>query len=84
MEKRQINEAGKGVATMTRFKIGTEFMMRGHNCKIVDILKTYNSKNELVKTRYVVEHQLMGNTVTDYDVCETSIAIAFSTEARHE
>jgi hypothetical protein len=44
-------------------------------CAVTDILKTYNSKGELVKIRYVAEHQFMGQTVTDRDVVETTIAM---------
>ncbi len=41
---------------------------------MVDILKTYNSKGELVKIRYVSAHEFCGRIVMDYDVCETTIA----------
>ena len=60
------------------FPIGTVFKTRGKNprvCTVVDILKTYNSANELVRIRYVATHTLMGKTVTDHDVCRTTIAM---------
>ena len=42
-------------------------------CTVVDVLKTYNKAGELVKTRYVSEHEFLGQTVVDRDVCETTI-----------
>jgi len=42
-------------------------------CTVVDKLETYNSKGELVKTRYVSEHEFLGQIVTDYDVVPTTI-----------
>ncbi len=42
-------------------------------CTVVDVLKTYNKAGELVKTRYVSEHEFLGQTVIDRDVCETTI-----------
>jgi hypothetical protein len=60
------------------YPIGTKYKTRGKAprlCEVVDILKTYNSKGELVKTRYVATHSFMGQTVTDYDVVKTTIAI---------
>jgi hypothetical protein len=41
----------------------------------VDVLRTTNSKGELVRLRYVATHDLAGQTVTDYDVVATSIAM---------
>ena len=41
---------------------------------IVDIYKTYNNVNELVKVRYVVSHNFLGQTVTEHDVIHTTIA----------
>ena len=63
---------------MTQFSIGTQFKSRGKHpriCTVTDILRTYNSAGELVKTRYVAEHEFLGRTVTDHDVCETTIAM---------
>lgn len=60
--------------------IGTKFIkQRGkHTNKervetVTDILKTYNSAGELVKTRYVAEHDFLGQKVTDRDVCLITI-----------
>lgn len=56
---------------MNEFKIGTQFI-RNNKRKdvetIVDILKTYNLKNELVKTNYVTVHEFLGQKVYDYEV----------------
>lgn len=60
------------------FPIGTKFKTRGkhpRDCTVVEILKTYNSKGELVRTRYVATFPLAGQTVTYYDVCHTTIAM---------
>lgn len=59
-----------------RFTIGQQFKPVGKDyiCTIVDILKTYNSKNELVKIRYVATHIFSGQLVTDYDVLDSTIA----------
>ncbi len=62
----------------TRFQIGQEFKTRGKHpkiCKVIDIWMTYNSKGELVHTRYIATHEFLGQLVTDYDVCETTIAM---------
>lgn len=61
-----------------RFNIGTQFKTRGKHprlCTVTDILKTYNSAEELVSIRYVATHEFMGQTVTDRDVVETTIAM---------
>lgn len=60
------------------YPIGTQYRTRGKRkdlCTVIDILKTYNSKGELVKTRYVSTHDFMGQTVTSYDVVATTIAM---------
>jgi len=61
----------------SRFSIGARFTTKHKvpmHCVVTDILKTYNSRNELVSIRYVATHQFLGQTVTDYDVVETTIA----------
>lgn len=58
------------------FAIGTKFKAGGkvkRLCTVVDIHRTYNSKNELVKVRYVATHDFMGQTITDRDVVATTI-----------
>lgn len=48
-------------------KIGMKFIRYGTKRKdietIYDIFKTYNSKGELIKTEYGVEHSFMGQTL---------------------
>jgi len=64
-----------------KFNIGQEYHSSGKFttlCKIVDIHTTYNSAGECVKLRYVAEHPLMGQDVTDYDVTENSVAIGIA------
>lgn len=58
-------------------KIGLKFV-RPHTKRkdvemVTDVLKTYNSKGELVKTRYVATHEFMGQKVTDSDIVIVSI-----------
>ena len=55
-----------GVVYKTRHK-------HTRTCTVVDKLETYNGKGELVKTRYVSEHEFLGQTVTDNDVSPTTI-----------
>lgn len=60
-----------------RFQIGQQFKTPGKHpriCTVTDILKTYNSAGELVRIRYVATHEFMGQTVTDHDVCDATIA----------
>lgn len=60
-----------------RFPIGTRYLTRGKHpllCTVVDVLRTYNSGGDLVRLRYVATHQFCGQTVTDSDVCDTTIA----------
>jgi hypothetical protein len=61
-----------------RFSIGQQFTTRGKGsklCTVTDILTTTNSKGEVVKIRYVATHEFCGQTVTDHDVLETTIAM---------
>jgi hypothetical protein len=60
-----------------KFEIGTQYMEGYKNkklCTVTDILKTYNSKGDFVKLRYVATHEFCGQAVTDYDVNQTTIA----------
>ena len=61
-----------------RFKIGQQYKTRGKYprlCTVTDILRTYNAKGELVKIRYEATREFMGQTITDHDVVESTIAI---------
>tara|TARA_R110000822_G_scaffold2258_4_gene10856 strand:+ start:214 stop:447 length:234 start_codon:yes stop_codon:yes gene_type:complete len=47
-------------------KIGVKFLSSGKNkivCTVIDILKTYNSKNELIKTTYIEQHLFCGQNI---------------------
>ena len=61
---------------MYDIEIGTKFIRIGRKennvCTVVDIYKTYNSKNELVKTAYLCEWKLLDNTIRD-EFCKTTI-----------
>ena len=59
-----------------KYKLGTQFITRGKNpklCTVIDIHKTYNYANELVKIRYVCVHTFMGQNITDQNVPQTTI-----------
>lgn len=56
--------------------IGAIFRTRGkapRTCRVTDVLRTYNSKGDLVKVRFVAVHDVCGQAVTDYDVVKTTI-----------
>lgn len=61
-----------------RFKLGTTFTPQGRKGAgihtVIDILTTRNSKGEVIKLRYVTTHEFCGQTLTDNDVLETTIA----------
>lgn len=60
-----------------RFPIGTQYMTRGKHpvlCTVVDQLTTTNSRGEVVRATYVTSHQFCGQTVTETDVVDTTIA----------
>lgn len=61
---------------MTEYPIGTKFMSGGkypYECTVVDILKTYNSKNELVRIGYEATHEFLGQIITDHNLPAASI-----------
>ena len=60
-----------------KYPIGTKFKTRSkapRECVVVDYLTTTNMQGDIVKQRYVAQHTFLGQTVTDYDVVETTIA----------
>ena len=60
-----------------KYPIGTQYLTRGKHprlCTVTDIWKTYDSKGDLVRKRYVSTHDVLGQTVTDRDVVEVTIA----------
>jgi len=63
---------------MTIPAIGTRIYYTGDMANSVwtvdDVWKTYNSQNQLVRTRYVASHEFCGQIVTDCDVCPVTIA----------
>jgi hypothetical protein len=66
-----------------RFAIGTTFKTRGKaqkTCTVVDYYITRNMSGEVVKTRYIAEHEFMGQTLRD-EYVETSIAMGLVKEA---
>lgn len=61
-----------------RFKIGTVYKLprnqHGLVCTVVDIHTTTNAAGEVVRVSYVTTHEFCGQTVFDYNVCDTTIA----------
>lgn len=65
-----------------RYPIGTQFLSAGkvpRLCTVTDVLRTYNSAGQLVRLRYVATHQFMGQTITDSDVVEATVARGIAT-----
>jgi hypothetical protein len=70
------DQVRKGEEAKT-YNIGTQYLSAGKHprlCTVTDILKTYNAAGELVRVRYQSTHELVGQLVTDHDVCATTIA----------
>jgi hypothetical protein len=60
-----------------RYTVGQKFKTRAKHpqiCTVVEIFRTYNSKNELVKVNYQAEYELMGQMIKIYDLPEATIA----------
>lgn len=60
-----------------KFGFGTKFKTRGKHsrvCTVTDILTTRNYAGEVVRIAYVATHEFCGQTVTDHDVCEVTVA----------
>lgn len=61
-----------------KFGPGTTFQTRGKHpltCVVTDVLTTRNLAGDVVGIRYVATHEFAGQTVTDRDVLETTIAM---------
>jgi hypothetical protein len=59
-------------------EIGTKYKARNKRkdlCTVIDVLKTYNSKNELVKTMFLCEHEFMGQKMK-HEENDTHIQLA--------
>ena len=59
------------------YPVGTKFMSIGKypkECTVIDVLKTYNSKNELVDVSYNATHNFLGQEITHKYLPEASIA----------
>ncbi|OME54025.1 hypothetical protein BSK59_15705 [Paenibacillus odorifer] len=60
-----------------KYNIGQQYQTMGKHpkvCTIIDIHKTYNLNGEMVKLRYVSQHEFCGQTLKDDDVVEATIA----------
>ena len=61
-----------------KFFPGTTYRKRGKHprfCTVIDVHTTFNLAGELVSIGYVATHEFLGQTVTDRNVCETTIAM---------
>ena len=59
------------------YTIGTQYLSHGKHpvlCIISDILTTFNSRGELVSTRYEATHQFLGQTVRETNIVAPTIA----------
>jgi hypothetical protein len=65
-----------------RFKIGTTFkpIGKGYVCTVTDILTTLKSSGEVHRVCYVATHLFCGQTVSNFDVPEATIARGLLTE----
>ncbi len=57
--------------------IGTQYLSHGKHpvlCTISDILTTFNSKGDLVSTRYEATHQFLGQVVSETNIVAPTIA----------
>ena len=60
-----------------KYPVGFKYTDRnGRKCEIVDYHVTRNLKGDIVKERYVVSRSLLGKTIIDPDVVQTSIDMA--------
>ena len=61
-----------------RFPIGTKFMTRNGKvsrvCTVSDHMTVTNSQGIVVKRYYQATHEFCGQSVTDHEVCDTTIA----------
>lgn len=73
-----------------RFPIGTKYTHRVNGnpkytreAVIIDQWTTTNAAGEVVRRVYVTAHGVAGQVVTNYDVCDTTIARALLPEYTH-
>jgi hypothetical protein len=63
---------------MHRFPIGTQYTGRNGKvtrvCTVSEQLTVTDSTGAIVKEYYHSTHEFLGGRITDYDVCETTIA----------
>mgnify|MGYP003659939297 CR=1 FL=1 len=60
-----------------KYPIGTKYLTRGKHprlCTVTDIWKTYDFRGDLVHKRYVATHEFLGQTVTEVDLPEATVA----------
>lgn len=61
-----------------RFPIGTQYLSRGKHprlCTVSKQLTVTDETGEVIKRYYWATHEYMGQTVTDHDVIDTTVAI---------
>ena len=59
-----------------KFPVGTTYQHRGRTYTVTDYHVTRNLAGDVVRERYVAEHELCGQRITDRDIVETTIAKA--------
>ena len=71
---------------MHRFPIGTQYKPAGKYAKmtiVIDHLTLTNSKGEILRVSYLTQHEFLGQTITNHDVCDTTIARGLLPEYQH-
>jgi len=69
-----------------RFPIGTQYrrpVKHAPLCTVVDQLTTRNAAGVIVRETYVTAHEFCGQSVTETDVCDTTIARNLRPEFAH-
>lgn len=64
--------------TVKVWPIGTKYKTKGKYprlCTVIDILRTYDKDDRLVKISYISTHDFLGCTTYNRDVCAATIAI---------
>ena len=68
---------GQRIGGGMTYPLGTIYMASGkaaNLCTITDTHTTHNVAGELVKTRYVASHVFLGQTVTESDIVDVTVA----------
>lgn len=72
---------------MHRFPLGTQYLIKRNKsaqlCTVTDQLTVTNSRGDIVREYYTSVHDFCGQTVTNYEVLDTTIALNLTPEFKH-